>query len=116
MKNIRLIAPLALIAALCAGCAAPSAPPQANDYKGEPTNEIRTRFSCKDGEEIEMRFFNLQGVAVLVRQGENIELQQEPAASGFKYSNGSTTVRGKGDALTLEIGRMMPIECKALAK
>ena len=116
MKNIRLIAPLVLIAALCAGCVAPSAPPQANDYKGEPTNEISTRFSCKDGEEVEMRFFNLQGVGVLVRNRETIELQQEPAASGFKYSNGPTTVRGKGDALTLEIGRMIPIECTAIAK
>ena len=110
------LAPLALIAALCAGCAAPPPQPHANEYKGEPTNEIRTRFSCNDGDEVEMRFFNLQGVGVLVRHGETIELQQEPAASGFKYSNGPTTVRGKGDALTLEIGRMMPIECQALSK
>ncbi len=116
MKSIQLLAPLALIAALCAGRVAPSAPPQATVYKGEPTNEIRTRFSCNDGDEVEMRFFNLQGVGVLVRHGESIELQQEPAASGFKYSNGPTTVRGKGDTLTLEIGRMMPIECKALGK
>ena len=118
MKNIQLFAPLALVAALCAGCAAPSSQPNANtnEYKGEPTNEIRTHFSCNDGDEVEMRFFNLQGVGVLVRQGETIELQQEPAASGFKYSNGPTTVRGKGDALTLEIGRMVPIECQALSK
>lgn len=116
MKNIHLLAPLALIAALCAGCAAPSSQKHANEYKGEPTNEIRTRFSCNDGDEVEMRFFNLQGVGVLVRQGETIELQQEPAASGFRYSNGPTTVRGKGDALTLEIGRMVPIECQALSK
>ena len=118
MKSIHLLAPLALIAALCAGCAAPSpsSQPHADAYKGEPTKEIRTRFSCNDGDEVEMRFFNLQGVGVLVRQGETIELQQEPAASGFRYSNGPTTVRGKGDALTLEIGRMMPIECQALSK
>ena len=83
------------------------------DFKSLP---IGTRFSCNDGDEVEMRFFNLQGVGVLVRHGETIELKQEPAASGFKYSNGPTTVRGKGDALTLEIGRMVPIECQALSK
>ena len=42
-----------------------------------------------------------------------IELQQQPSGSGFIYSNGPNTIRGKGNDLTVEIGRMVPIQCKA---
>jgi membrane-bound inhibitor of C-type lysozyme len=80
---------------------------------GEPTGERRAQFSCDDGNTIEMRFFPLQGVGVLVRDGATMELQQQVSASGFVYSNGPTTVRGKGDELRLEIGRRVPIVCQA---
>jgi membrane-bound inhibitor of C-type lysozyme len=80
---------------------------------GEPTGQRRVSFTCEHGQAIEMRFFPLQGVGVLVRDGQTMELQQQPAASGFVYSNGPNTVRGKGDELTLEIGRMRPISCRA---
>src|SRR5690554_6355397 len=64
--------------------------------------------------QIEVRFFPVHGVAVLVLDGNNHELQQQPAASGFWYSNGKYTLRGKGavDAW-LEIGRRTPIDCQA---
>jgi membrane-bound inhibitor of C-type lysozyme len=75
--------------------------------------ERRVRFTCVNGEEIEMRFFPREGVAVLVRHGRPIELQQQRSGSGFLYSNGPNTVRSKGNELTLEIGRMAPIACKA---
>ncbi len=103
MKRI----PLAAVAALLVfGCAAPG-------IQGEPTGERRVRYLCENGETLEMRFFPLQGVGVLVRNGKPMELQQQPAASGFLYSNGPNTVRGKGDELMLEIGRMVPIRCHA---
>lgn len=50
---------------------------------------------------------------MLVRGGRTLELQQQPSGSGFIYSNGPNTVRGKGDELVLEIGRMAPIRCLA---
>lgn len=53
-----------------------------------------------------MRFFPLQGVGVPVRNGEPVELQEQRAASGFIYSNGPNTVRGKGSELFIEIGRL----------
>lgn len=81
--------------------------------QGEPTGERRVRFVCENGEALEMRFFPLQGVGVLVRNGETIELQERPVASGFLYSNGPLAVRGKGDELMLEIGRRVPIRCQA---
>ena len=70
-------------------------------------------FSCMNGETLSVRFSPAQGVAVLVRNGNNIELQQQPTGSGFLYSNGPNTIRGKGDELMLEIGRMVPVPCKA---
>lgn len=60
-----------------------------------------------------MRFFAQQGIGVLVRGGEALELQQQPSASGFIYGNGPVTVRGKGSELIIEVGRMAPIRCQA---
>lgn len=97
---------IALSAAACVGCTA--LPPA-----GEPTGERRVSYACADGQVVEMRFFPNQGVGVLVRNGKPMELQQQQAASGFIYSNGPNTVRGKGDELTIEIGRMVPIRCRA---
>jgi len=81
--------------------------------QAEPTGERRVGFTCDNGEEVEVRFFPLQGVAVLVRHGKTIELQQQPSGSGFIYSNGPNTLRGKGDEIMIEIGRMVPIKCTA---
>lgn len=79
------------------------------------TNESRGMWSCDNGETIELRFFPDQGVAVLVRGGQNIELQQERVASGIKYSNGQTTISGKGDEIKLNVGMMATATCKPKA-
>ena len=77
--------------------------------------ERQVRFVCSNGEEVEMRFFPQQRVAVLVRHGLSMELLERPSGSGFIYSNGPNTVRGKGDEITVEIGRMVALQCKAAA-
>ena len=77
------------------------------------TKQSRTTFACDNEETVEVRFFPDQGIAVLVRGGQNVELQQEPMGSGFKYSNGQTTIMGKGDELTLNVGMMATTKCKA---
>jgi membrane-bound inhibitor of C-type lysozyme len=82
-----------------------------------PENEIierHVRFICDNKEEVEMRFFPREGTAVLVRHGRTIELKQQPSGSGFLYSNGPNTVRGKGNEITVEVGRMVPLKCKAV--
>lgn len=86
---------------LAAGCAAPDA-----------ATERSVNFLCDNGERVALRFFPQQGVGVLVRGGRTLELQQQPAASGFVYSNGTHTVRGKGEDLVIEVGRMVPLRCK----
>lgn len=77
------------------------------------TSETRTRLVCDNEEKLVVRFFPEQGIAVLVRGGQNTELNQEPAASGIRYSNGTTTITGKGDDYTVQIGMMAPMQCKA---
>ncbi len=94
------------LASLLAGC-------QSADYSALSTPQTRVQFRCANGEDIEMRFFPLQGVAVLVRAGTTLELHPQPAASGFVYSDGPTTVRGEGRKLTIEAAHMDPICCQA---
>lgn len=101
--RIRL-APLALGLATSA-CSTPPPVP------ATPFSEVA--YTCQHGQSLAVRFFPEQGVAVLVRNGQTIELQQQPSGSGFIYSNGPNTVRGKGNDLTVEIGRMVPWQCQA---
>lgn len=99
----------ALLATLIA-CACASAP--MND---SPPDVRDVAFTCVNGQSLSVRFFPTQETALLMRNGETIELRQQPSGSGFIYSNGPNTIRGKGDELMVEIGRMAPIRCKAEA-
>lgn len=105
--RIALLRWVPLLLALGACSTPPQTPPGMPDVP-----MTRAHYACSDGADIEMRFFTLQGVGVLIRHGRNHELQQQPAASGFLYANGPIRVQGKGDELMLEIGRMVPITCR----
>ena len=101
-----------LIAALfvtCLSTACASAPPV--DGKSPEVREVA--FACANGPDLSIRFFTARGIAVLVRNGEPVELHQQPSGSGFIYGNGTTTIRGKGNDLKVEVGRMAPLQCKA---
>jgi membrane-bound inhibitor of C-type lysozyme len=103
MKNIALLYFLALAVI---GCSSNS-----SQHNSSGVNEIS--FTCDRGNPVQVRFFQNKEVAILVRDGKAIELQQEPSGSGFNYSNGSTSIRGKGNDLMVIIGRMAPINCTA---
>lgn len=103
MKPLIATALATLVAGACASIG--------DDLPG--THEVA--FACADGQSLSVRFFLAQETALLMRNGETIELQQQPSASGFIYSNGPNTIRGKGDELMVEIGRMAPIRCTAKA-
>ncbi len=98
---------VAVAAIMGAGCVSTTPP------AGGSMDERVVAFACDNNESISVRFIASREVAVLMRNGDEIELKQQPAASGFVYSNGPNTIRGKGDALAVEIGRMMPIQCTA---
>jgi membrane-bound inhibitor of C-type lysozyme len=100
----------AVIAAFVASIGCACTPMMTRD---DSSNDREVAFSCANGESLSVRFLPAQGVAVLVRNGKTMELQQQSSGSGFIYSNGPNTIRGKGNDLTVEIGRMVPIQCKA---
>lgn len=100
--KLAFLAPLAILASGCASTTTPDSPA-----------ELEVAFSCTNGESLSVRFLPEREVAVLLRNGDEIELQRQVSASGFIYSNGPNTIYGKGDELTVEIGRMVPIRCTA---
>ena len=97
----------AVAAVISVGCAT-TLPPASGSMV-----ERQVAFTCAGNESLSVRFIPMREVAILIRDGERIELKQQPTSSGFIYSNGPNTIRGLGDQLTVEIGRMMPIQCTA---
>jgi len=70
-------------------------------------------FTCDRGDPVQVRFFKNKEVAILIRDRKATELQQEPSGSGFNYSNGPTSILGKGNDLMVQFGRMAPMNCIA---
>lgn len=101
----------ALFASVVAVVTAVGCTPIVSQHSSPQSREVA--YTCTDGQNVSVRFFPEQGVATLLRHGETIELQQKPTGSGFLYSNGPSSIRGKGDDLTLEIGRMASLQCTA---
>lgn len=108
MKNSARLAAFALVtlSATLMGCTT-------TPSKQDAMADTQAHFTCDRGEDVTVRFLADNGHAVLIRNGQEIHLHPQPSASGFVYSNGPNTIRGKGDELRIEIGRMMPIVCKA---
>jgi hypothetical protein len=77
--------------------------------------EMRVTYRCDNDEQVTVRYFPQQGVAVLVRGGQNTELAQQRTPPGFTYSGGPTTLRVSEDRLsmTMQIGMMANTSCRA---
>jgi len=73
-------------------------------------------YSCDRGEHITVEYSTSKEQAILSRNGKTSVLPQVRSASGFKYSTGRTTIQGKGEQLTVTIGRMAPLKCQADAQ
>jgi membrane-bound inhibitor of C-type lysozyme len=104
-RGHRLLSLAMLLAACVAAC------------EHKPTKEeeeaARNTFACKlAGQRLVIRFdADLHEVRMLTAAGEKVTLQQIPTASGVRYSNGSTELRGKGEELTLiEFGTPTKLE------
>lgn len=71
----------------------------------------RFEYNCDNGESVAVRFFPEQGVAVLERGGQNVELTQQADRSVF--SNGQTTVTASPDrtSMNLQVGMMAAAKC-----
>ncbi|HXX85143.1 MAG TPA: MliC family protein [Casimicrobiaceae bacterium] len=102
----RRLLPLAMLLAACvAAC----------EHKATRDEEeaARNTFACKlAGQRLVIRFdADLHEARMLTAAGERVTLQQIPTASGVRYSNGNTELRGKGEDLTLiEFGTATKLE------
>ena len=72
---------------------------------------IETFFTCGE-QRLQVRFFPGEGRAVLIQGQASTELTQAPTGSGFRYSNGTTEIRGKGPSLTLTRPDQPPLNCR----
>ncbi len=74
----------------------------------------RISYACPDGTSFQLTLLEGAGMARLALDGETIELKQEPAASGMKYSDGTWTFHGKGpEALIMRGEETVHSDCKA---
>lgn len=86
-----------------------ASPPAAQPVPTPP--QTRFEYNCDNGESVAVRFFPQQGVAVLERGGQNVELTQKSGTSTF--SNGPTSVMASPDRTTIElqVGMMATTKC-----
>lgn len=69
-------------------------------------------YQCEDAVRLSVRF-EADKALVSLPDGAVLSLAQQPAASGFWYSSGLHTLRGKGDEAQWTVGRRMPMDCRA---
>lgn len=93
---------------LCLSACVPNVGQEASAGKREIS------YSCSNGESVSVRFNPESNTAVLTRAGDSIELTQQANGADFVYSNGTTTIRGKTEGITVEIGRMAAMGCKVV--
>ena len=110
MKTMVLLGSGALATLLLSGCA--SQPPAMQAFSA-PTDGSSMQYACGNGEKVEMQFYPEQGRSVLRRSGWTVELPKQATETGYAFSNGPTTVLGKGNELTIQIGHLAPIWCRS---
>jgi membrane-bound inhibitor of C-type lysozyme len=86
---------------LTAGCETP--PPQS------PSRSVH--FVCDNGSSLDVLFGDGRATVTAARGGP-IVLPQALAADGFLYATPQHSLRGKGNAVTWTVGRMVPIQCE----
>lgn len=120
VEKMKTTLPIALILALFTIAACSKVNNEQNKKEGKSAKEeinlqeeksTTVTYHCQRGESIDVLFTS--SAAILTRNSEQHTLAQQPTGSGFLYSNGKISIRGKGDNIILEIGRMAPLDCSA---
>ena len=91
-----------LVSLALIGCNNPQAEPEAMEPAVETTSTMAT-FQCPDGEMVEAEFVGADEAIVVLPGQEAITLSRVEAASGAKYSDGTTTLWNKGDEVMVEV-------------
>lgn len=101
------------------GCAESHSPPKINtpDVSPQLSQNSNVEFSCNRGVNLSVNFSTStnednKNIAIINGYGnQRIILPIKTVASGFLYTNGKYTLRGKADQVTWTVGRMMPYQC-----
>jgi len=103
-----------IVRALCAAgvaamlvCGSPGLARGGSEPKGEFS------FVCANGDRFTVQFVPDTGQALLVRRGETIEMQRQPAPSGFLFVTGNTSIAGTAEQLTLNVPGFPPLACQS---
>jgi membrane-bound inhibitor of C-type lysozyme len=99
MKTIRFSTLLLPVTALPIALAIATVPVQAQGQDQELTTTYR--YQCSEGRSFEAAY-SLDSATVQL-EGETLTLDQIPAASGTRYSDGSTTLYTKGEEAFIEV-------------
>lgn len=87
------------------------------DINAQQTNTTNVKYTCTRNTKLSVNFTSKndeieQTVAIINGYGEqSITLPNKTVASGFLYSNGKYTLRGKGDKASWTVGRMASFQC-----
>ena len=100
MKPVMTVMLVGSACILVTGCA--TAPP--------PSAPRTAQFTCNNGQSLTV-VFEGDKATVTPEGGEAIVLPQAPSGSGFLYMTPQHSLRGKGDAVSWTVGRMVPMQC-----
>lgn len=109
---VRIAAPAALVLAL-GGC---------SWWSGTPREQARypadaTFYKCAAGKQLVVRYLDGGKAAMVMYPDRDFRLNQVPAASGVRYTNGRTTLHTQGEGAFVEEGDNRPFDdCKRVAK
>ena len=87
------------------------------DIKTQKPSTENIKYTCNRGTTLSINFTSTgnesdKRTAIINGFGKQaIILPNKTVASGFLYSNGKYTLRGKGDHATWTVGRMVPFQC-----
>lgn len=101
------------------GCAESHSPTKINnpDVSSKLTQSSKVEFICNRGVNLSVSFStstNEGNINIAIVNGygdQKIILPTKTVASGFLYTNGKYTLRGKAEQATWTVGRMMPYQC-----
>ncbi len=103
------VVPLMAAAMVLAACSSgPSSPGV------RPAQTFTVNYRCDSGELLTIRYFGDQGMAVLTRNGQNIELDRVSNAP-LTYAGGQTRVVSDANRaiITINVGMAAPVNCVA---
>jgi membrane-bound inhibitor of C-type lysozyme len=108
---------LALASLALVGCNSPEAQVDSTSTNPEVTDAAApdtTVFECPGGETITAQFDAADAAIVTLPDAEPVTLAATEAASGARYSDGTTTLWNKGDEVMVEIDDAVVLSgCKA---